>query len=67
MEFKLATKKDFEQFLPIKEEFLKDYHISRKTKEFIFREFQEYLFKGAVVLAIESKNIIGYLEIIPRP
>jgi ribosomal protein S18 acetylase RimI-like enzyme len=61
MELSLATKKDFEQFLPIKEEFFRDYNISKKSKEFIVNEFEEYLLKGAIVLAIENKKIAGYL------
>ena len=61
MELRLATQEDFEQFLPIKEEFFKDYRISKKSKEFIFKEFEEYLLKGAIVLAIKNEEIVGYL------
>ena len=61
MKLKLATKEDFERFLPIKEEFFEDYNISKKSKEFIFKEFKEYLLRGTIVLAIENEEVIGYL------
>lgn len=61
MEIRLATKKDFEKFLTIKEEFIEDYSISKKTKEFIKEEFNEYLKNGAIILAIENNIIISYL------
>ncbi|MCL5018548.1 MAG: GNAT family N-acetyltransferase [Candidatus Pacearchaeota archaeon] len=61
MELTLATQEDFEQFLPIKEEFFREYNISKKSEKFILEEFKEYLLKGAIVLAIENREIIGYL------
>jgi len=61
MKFILATQKDFEQFLPIKKDFFNDYNISEKSRDFILREFEEYILKGAIVLAIENKEIVGYL------
>ena len=61
MELRLATPKDFESFFPIKEEFLKDYNIPGKSRDFILKEFKDYLLKGAIVLAVKNKKIIGYL------
>jgi len=60
MEVRLATLDDFEQFLQIKEEFYKEYGVSKKTKEFIFSEFKEYL-RYAIFIAKEEGKIIGYL------
>ena len=60
MELRLATRDDFDQFLPVKEEFFEDYGISKKSREFIFREFKEYL-KGTIMIALKNGKIIGYL------
>jgi len=60
VEIRIATKDDFEKFFLIKKEFFKDYGISKKSREFILREFEEYL-KDAIVLALDKGEIIGYL------
>ncbi|RLG12326.1 hypothetical protein DRN73_02775 [Candidatus Pacearchaeota archaeon] len=61
MKLRFATKKDFEKFLPLKKEFFKEYKISDKSKRFILKEFENYLNKSKIVLAIENKEILGYL------
>jgi len=61
MIIKLATKEDFELFVPAKIEFNKEYGISEKSEDFILKEFEDYLRKGAVILAIEDNKVIGYL------
>lgn len=61
MDIRLAKKEDLRLFVPIKEEFYEDYGICKKTEEFINKEFDEYLKKGTIVLAVESDIIIGYL------
>ena len=60
MEIRFATEKDFEIFLPSKEEFLKEYDISKKSVKFIKDEFNEYL-KQIILLSIEGKELAGYL------
>jgi len=60
MEIRLATQEDFEQFLPLKEEFFKEYGISKESKKFILEEFKEYL-KHIIIVALEDNKIIGYL------
>ncbi len=60
MEIRLAVKKDFDKFLPIKEEFFREYCVSKKTKKFILKEFGDFLGEG-VIVAEENSKIIGYL------
>ena len=62
MEIRLATKEDFKLFVPIKQEFNKNYGISEKLEKFILEEIEGYLNKGAVVVAIVDSKIIGYLS-----
>ena len=62
MIIKLVTKKDFQLFIPIKQEFNKDYGIGEKPESFILEEFKDYLNKGAIVTAITNNKIIGYLS-----
>lgn len=59
MEIKLIEKKDFDKFLPIKKEFLNDYGISEKSKEFIQREFNNP--KNIIFIAEKENKIIGYI------
>ncbi len=61
MEIRLATREDFDLFVPIKQEFNKDYGISKKLREFILKEFEEYLLRGVIVLALKNEAVIGYL------
>jgi len=61
MKIRFATKEDFEKFVPIKKEFSKDYGGSEKTEKFIFKEFEDYLDRGAIVIAILDHRIVGYL------
>jgi len=62
MEIISAAKKDFKIFLPIKQEFNKGYGISEKKESFILKEFENYLNKGIIALAVIDKRIVGYLS-----
>jgi len=61
MEFRLARKEDINLFIPIKKEFNGEYGISEKSENFIIEEFEDYLGKGAIVIAILDHRIVGYL------
>ena len=61
MDIRLATKKDLKDFYEIKKEFNEGYGISEKSKKFITEEFNDYLTKGSIVVAILDSEIIGYL------
>lgn len=61
MKIDLISKKDFEDFLKIKKQFNYEYGISKKNKEFILKEFQEYLKKGLILAAKKDGLIIGYI------
>ncbi len=60
MEIRFATINDFEKFFPIKMEFLNEYGIFNKSKEFIKKEYLKDL-KGAVIIALENEMIVGYI------
>jgi len=60
MEFRLAVKEDFKQYLITKKGFFENYGISEKSKEFILKEFNKLLSKGAIILAVEN-SVVGYL------
>lgn len=61
MEIRFAGKEDINLLISIKQEFNKDYGISEKSEDFIKNEFEDYLNKGCIILAIENSKIIGYL------
>lgn len=61
MEIRLARKEDRNLFIPIKQEFNEKYGISKKSKNFIIKEFENYITKGCIVLAVHDFKIIGYL------
>ena len=61
MEIRLARKKDINLFIPIKKEFNREYGISEKSEKFILEEFEDYINKGVIVVAILNSKIIGYL------
>ena len=61
MKIRLANKEDFKLFVPIKREFNKEYRISEKSEKFILDEFEDYLNKGTILVAIVDSKIIGYL------
>jgi len=61
MEIRLATSEDLKLFMQIKKEFIKEYCKSEYSESFILEEFEDYLNKGAIDLAIIDKKIIGYL------
>lgn len=61
MEIRLARKEDKNLFVLIKQEFNEDYGVSEKSENFIIEEFEDYLDKGAIVIAILDHKIVGYL------
>ena len=61
MEIKLARKEDIGLLIPIKQEFNEDYGVSEKLESFIIEEFEDYINKGCIVVAIIDSKIIGYL------
>ena len=61
MEIRLARKEDKSLFVLIKQEFNEDYGVSEKSENFIIEEFEDYINKGCVVVAIVDFKIIGYL------
>ena len=61
MEIRLARKEDKSLFVLIKQEFNEDYGVSEKSKNFIIEEFEDYINKGCIVVAIVDFKIIGYL------
>lgn len=61
MEIKLARKEDIGLLIPIKQEFNEDYGVSEKSESFIIEEFDDYINKGCIAVAIIDSNIIGYL------
>jgi len=61
MEIRLAKKEDVNLFIPIKQEFNEEYGVSEKSEDFIIEEFEDYLNKGCIVLAITNSKIAGYL------
>lgn len=61
MEVRLAKREDFDDFLKIKIKFNEEYGISKKDKEFILEEFDDYFSNGAIILALENKIVVGYL------
>jgi len=61
MEIRLARKEDKNLFILIKQEFNEDYGVSEKSKNFIIEEFEDYINKGCIVVAIVDFKIIGYL------
>ena len=58
---RLARKEDIGLFMTIKQEFNEDYGVSEKLESFIIEEFEDYLNKGCIVVAIIDSKIIGYL------
>ena len=60
MEIRLAGKEDLEDYSILKKEFLREYGLPSITKDFMLDEFKKYL-AGAIVLAIENNELIGYL------
>jgi len=60
METRQTTPEDFAKFLPLKESFVEEYRISKKSEEFIKKEFENFLNK-IFLLAIEDGEILGYL------
>ena len=61
MEIRLARKEDKNLFVLIKKEFNEDYGVSEKSENFIIEEFEDYISKGCIVVAIVDFKIIGYL------
>jgi len=61
MDVRLARKEDIDLFIPIKQEFNEDYGVSEKLESFIIEEFEDYLNKGCIVVAIIDSKIIGYI------
>jgi ribosomal protein S18 acetylase RimI-like enzyme len=61
MEIRKAKQDDFDKYSTIKEEFLKEYSLSSQSKEFIYKEFLEFL-KSAIFIAIEKEEIVGYIS-----
>ncbi len=61
MDIRLAIKEDINLFIPLKQEFNNDYGISEKSENFIIEEFEDYINKGCITVAIINSKIIGYL------
>lgn len=61
MEIRLARKEDINLFISIKQEFNEEYGVSEKSRNFIIEEFEDYLTKGCMVIAILDFKIVGYL------
>ena len=61
MDMRLARKEDIGLFMTIKQEFNEDYGVSEKLESFIIEEFEDYLNKGCIVVAIIDSKIIGYI------
>jgi len=61
VEIRLARKEDKNLFVLIKKEFNEDYGVSEKSENFIIEEFEDYISKGCIVVAIVDFKIIGYL------
>ncbi|HGJ64169.1 TPA: GNAT family N-acetyltransferase [bacterium] len=61
MDIRLARKEEIELFISIKQEFNRDYGVSEKSESFIIKEFEDYINRGCIVVAIIDSKIIGYL------
>ncbi len=61
MEIRLVRKEDINLFIFTKQEFNEDYGVSKKSEDFIRKEFEDYIDKGCIVVVIIESKIIGYL------